>query len=90
MTGVVPAVWKHSIVVPIHKSGDADLPNNYCPISLLPILSKILEKIITSQLTEYLDSNSILSNTQHGFRGSLSTQTALLTLTFILTIIRKH
>lgn len=90
MTGVVSAVWKHSIVVPIHKSGDADLPNNYCPISLLPILSKILEKIITSQLTEYLDSNSILSNTQHGFRGSLSTQTALLTLTFILTIIRKH
>ena len=38
VTGVIPAVWKHAIVVPIFKSGDADLPNNYRPISLLPIL----------------------------------------------------
>ena len=42
---------------------------------------KILEKIVTSQLTNYLESNNLLSNTQHGFRSSLSTQTALLTLT---------
>ena len=81
VTGVMPTAWKHSIIVPIFKSGDADVPSNYRPISLLPILSKILEKIITSQLTQYLESQQLLSNTQHGFRRSLSTETALQTLT---------
>lgn len=80
VTGVVPASWKHAIVVPVHKSGDADEAGNYRPISLLPILSKILEKVIATQLTNHLEDQHILSNTQHGFRPALSTNTALLTL----------
>ena len=79
-TGIVPAAWKHSIVVPIHKSGDDDLASNYRPISLLSMLSKVLEKVIAKQLLEHLESNSVLSNTQHGFRSTLSTNTALLTV----------
>ena len=78
VTGVFPNLWKRAIIVPIFKKGDKNDPSNYRPISLLPILSKILEKIIAAQLTQYLTDNSLLTNTQHGFRPGLSTETALL------------
>ena len=78
VTGSYPLLWKHAIVVPFHKSGDAEDVNNYRPVSLLPILSKILEKIVSKQLMDYLETNKLLSNTQHGFRPKLSTETALL------------
>ena len=44
VTKVFPKPWKHSIIIPIHKSGDIEEPTNLIPINLLPILSKILEK----------------------------------------------
>ena len=81
VTGVFPAAWKHSIVVPIMKSGNVNEPCNYRPISLLPVLSKVIEKIISSQLTQHLESNNLLSKAQHGFRSHLSTTSALLKLT---------
>lgn len=67
-SGTFPAVFKKSVVVPIYKSGDPSLFNNYRPISLLNILSKILEKIVFAQLTEHLTANNILNNIQFGFR----------------------
>ena len=79
-TNTYPDLWKISHVIPIHKSGDEDEVGNFRPISLLPVLSKILEKIIANQLSTYLESNYLLSNTQHGFRPKLSTETALLKL----------
>ena len=48
VTNVFPKPWKHSIIMPIHKTGDIEEPANFRPINLLPILSKILEK--SSQL----------------------------------------
>ena len=78
VTNVYPEPWKNPHVVPYFKSGDSDEISNYRPISLLPVLSKILEKIVANQLTEYLESNNLISNSQHGFRPKLSTQTALL------------
>ncbi len=54
---------------------------NFRPISILPILSKILEKIVSKQLTQFLEGNKLLSNSQHGFRPRLSTETALTTVT---------
>ena len=48
---VFPKWWKHSIIIPIHKSGDIEESTNIRPINLLPILSKILEKVISTQLT---------------------------------------
>ena len=81
VTGVFPDAWKHAVVVPIFKNGDADNVSNYRPISLLPILSKILEKIIANQLTNYLEDKKLLSNSQHGFRRHLSTETALTVIT---------
>ena len=77
VTGVFPSTWKHAWITPILKSGKPEDPSNYRPIALLPILSKILEKIVATQLMSYLESNNLLSSTQHGFRAGLSTTTAL-------------
>ena len=61
VTKVFPKPWKHSIIIPIHKSGDIEEPINFRPINLLPILSKILEKVISTQLTECLQNNNLLN-----------------------------
>ena len=55
--------------------------SNYRSISILLILSKILEKIVSNQLINYLESNQLLSNTQHGFQPRFSTETAMATIT---------
>ena len=81
VTGNYPDPWKHPHVVPLFKNGDSDNVTNYRPISLLPILSKVLEKIVSNQLTAYLESNQLLMENQHGFRPNLSTETALLKVT---------
>ena len=81
VTGIYPDPWKHPYVVPVFKSGDPENVNNYRPISLLPIISKILEKIVANQLMDFLESNHLLADEQHGFRANLSTETALLTVT---------
>ncbi len=77
VTGIFPASWKNAIVTPLHKKGNQDEISNYRPISLLPIFSKILEKINANQLVSFLETNKSLSHTQHGFRPKLSTDTAL-------------
>ena len=81
VTGKYPSIWKYPYINPVFKGGDRDDVNNYRPISLLPILSKILEKIVAIQLMSYLETNNLLSNSQHGFRSNLSTETALLKIT---------
>ena len=78
VTGIYPHLWKHSHVIPFYKNGDVDDVSNYRPISLLPIISKVLEKIIANQLMVFLETHKLLSNTQHGFRANLSTETALM------------
>ena len=78
VTGVHTDHWKKPLVVPVYKGGDTDSIANYRPICLLPLLSKILEKVIAIQLTDYLESNKLLTNAQHGYRSNLSTETALL------------
>ncbi len=78
VTGTFPAAWKHAIVTPLFKKGDPKEIGKYRPISLLPVFSKVIEKIVANQLVQYTEHNSLLSNTQHGFRPKLSTETALL------------
>lgn len=80
-TGVFPTTWKHAVVTPLFKNGDKNNTSNYRPISILPIFSKILEKIVATQLTTFLESNKLLSINQHGFRSKLSTETALTAIT---------
>ncbi len=80
-TDIFSKAWKHAMVVPLFKSGDSNSVNNYRPISLLPIISNILKKIVANQLLHYLESNKLISNNQHGFRPRLSTETALTVIT---------
>ena len=72
-TGIVPDQFKIAKVVPIYKSGDPRSADNYRPISLLNNFSKIIEKIMCLRLTAFLESNSLISRFQFGFRKSHST-----------------
>ena len=76
-TGKVPERWKTAKVIPLFKSGDEKDLNNYRPISLLPVFSKVLEKVVKRQLVGYLE-NNILCKEQFGFRSKMETQHAIL------------
>ena len=65
-------------MVPLLKKGDPLTCKNYRPVALLPILSKILEKLVFLQLVDYLDSNHLVHPNHHGSRKQHSTATALL------------
>jgi hypothetical protein len=71
--GVYPHCLKISVTVPIHKKGDMQCISNYRPISLVPLISKIIETVIKNQLEEFLETNNLLSGSQYGFRRGLST-----------------
>ena len=77
-SGIVPDELKVARVVPIHKSDDATLCNNYRPISVLPVFSKMFEKIIHKRLYDFLERHNLLHNCQIGFRKKLSSYMALL------------
>ena len=79
-TGIFPDALKVSKVIPLYKKDDKQLFSNYRPISLLPSISKIFEKVILIQLTEYLNNNNILHKNQYGFRKHHSTELASLHL----------
>lgn len=76
-----PEIWKCSKASALFKSGDRTNPTNYRPISMLPTLSKILERTVHSQLYEYFNLNNVLSNMQFGLRRKRSTVSALSNLT---------
>ena len=77
----IPDEWKKSNITPIHKSGDKSDASNYRPISLLSLISKILERCIHNRVMEFLHKNNLLSDCQYGFRPRSSTQDTLLTIT---------
>ena len=76
-----PNEWKKANVIPVHKKGDKQIINNYRPVSLLPICSKIFEKIIFNSLFEYLEDNKLLNCNQSGFRSGDSCVHQLLSIT---------
>ena len=61
-----PIEWKTAEVIPVLEEGDREKPNNYRPISLLPVLSKLCERIALNQLMPYLVENDRLSTHQSG------------------------
>ena len=80
-TGIFPDKLKIARVTPIFKSGDPNDVNNFRPVSVLSILSKIFERAMCTRLTAFLNDNKLLSPNQHGFLQSRSTETALFSFT---------
>ena len=80
-TGVFPAEWNLARVTPAFKKGIKSDHNNYRPISVIPVVSEIFEKIIYDQLYEYLNDNALLSDCQSGFCSLHDILTALLEAT---------
>lgn len=80
-TGLVPNKLKEAKVIPLFKKGSHKHTGNYRPISILPIISKILEKIVNDQLINFLEANKILNENQFGFRKNRGTKDALIQFT---------
>ena len=74
----IPDKWKIGKVTPLHKSGSKDDVNDFRPISVLTILSKILEKYVHDSSMDFLINHNLLHETQSGLRPSFSCETALL------------
>ena len=75
-----PSAWKLARVTPIHKKGPRNILGNYRPISILPTLSKILERHVHNSFTGYMEYNNLFLDNQSGFRAGHSCETALTTL----------
>lgn len=76
--GEFPCLWKEAKVKPLFKSGAKVEINNYRPISILPTVSKLIEKWVDSQFYNYLDNFNLLHKSQSGFRPKHSTESALI------------
>ena len=77
----MPDTWKTSITIPVYKAESKENIKNYRPISLLPLLSKLLEKAICKLIVDFLETNKILYKFFSGFRKQHSTEAALLKIT---------
>lgn len=79
--GVVPRLTKISKIIPIYKSDNKNILENYRPISILPTFSKVLERTVYNRLSSYLDKLNILTPSQYGFRKKCTTTMVILDLT---------
>lgn len=79
-TGVVPSKLKIAKVLPLLKDGDKKEVSNYRPVSVLPVLSKIVEICVNQRLQVFLNSNNLLSKSQYGFCRDRDTETAVIDL----------
>ena len=78
LEGTFPDCLKLAKIIPIFKSGDAKSVKNYRPISMLPFLSKVFERLMYSRLISFLEKHKILCNEQFGFRKNSNTSDAIL------------
>lgn len=79
--GHYPLIWKTARTIPVHKSGkDPNDRTSYRPIAILPIFSKIFDKVINTKLTEFNEEFKIIPDNQFGFRRKHSTSHGLLYL----------
>ena len=77
LSGIIPKILKKSIITPIFKKGEPSNSNKYRPISILCIMCRVLEHIISKQLICYLKSNNLLTKYQYGFISGNSTELQL-------------
>ena len=79
-TGTFPEKCKLAIVRPIYKKGNHTEMNNYRPVSLLPTVSKVLEKTMLSRLSQHFESNKLLTPSQFGFQKKVRIEDAIFLL----------
>ena len=75
-TGIFPDKLKIAKVIPLFKTGDKSVFSNYRPISLLPSISKVFERVIYQQLYKYFEDSNLFYESQYGFRKGYSTELA--------------
>ena len=73
-SGKFPSSWKAATVTPIFKFGSPTLPENHRSISVLPVVTKFLEKAVQQVLKDYFETENLLFKNQHGFRKKHSTK----------------
>ena len=78
--------WKIAKVIPLHKGGklDKSSPSSYRPISLLPVTSKLVEKVVQKQLLQFMEMSGQLSLNSHAYRNHHSTTTAMLQISDLI------
>ena len=84
MMGVFPDIWKKANIIPIHKKNQKNLLKNYRPVSLLPICSKIFERLIFNSIYNYLHKNKLLHPNQSGFKPGDSCTNQLISITHMI------
>lgn len=80
-TGIIPSIWKQSVIVPILKRGkDPSNPSSYRPIASTSQLGKTIERMVTDRLNHFLESKDLFSTYQNGFRKGRGTMDSVLCL----------
>uniref|UniRef100_A0A1I8BZF2 Reverse transcriptase domain-containing protein n=1 Tax=Meloidogyne hapla TaxID=6305 RepID=A0A1I8BZF2_MELHA len=77
-SSIIPNIWKESIVIPLFKKGEKSNPENYRPIALTCSICRIMERILSKYIIQFLMDNNLLSNEQYGFIRNRSTTTQLI------------
>ena len=80
MNGIFPSELKIANVVPFYKSGDEMVFSNYRPVSVLPVFSKLLERLVYNRLISHINDNKLLYEYQFGFQNGKSTYLAIMLL----------
>jgi hypothetical protein len=78
MDSAVPQVWLDAFVVPVHKKGNRSQTENYRPVSLTCVISKIMERIVKKEVIDFLRANNLITSHQYGFLARRSTETQLI------------
>jgi len=76
VSSTFPSIWKEAIVVPVEKKSSPSVPEDYRPISILPILAKVTESLLSDQIVEYFNHEKLLHPMQSAFRAGHSCTTA--------------
>ena len=79
--GIVPSKLKVAKVIPLFKQGDSEIASNYRPISLLPIFSKLYEKVMHNRLYSFVTSNNIINPLQSDFQENYSVDHTMISIT---------
>ena len=78
VSGCFPSKWKAGKIIPLYKKDDPLNPKNYRPVAILPVLSKVLERVAFIQISQFMEQNRLIHPNHHGFRAAHSTVTSLI------------